>query len=263
MKKINKLLFIFFIIFVNIKLVNAFTSDSCMNGYTLVGDYTCFKSIPAQNYYGKYACTNDMGELQGKECISYYNLEQPSNENNNCDSGYTAIGGYCYKYIGSARNYYGVYSCVYGTNIGVSCYDIKNTNNNNEILNNENVNNDNKVEYEVIDYRKVCTSDEGVRKVVKFTGTIILICRFIAPLLIIVLGMIDFGKSVMSNDDKAISKSSQALIRRFIAGVAIFFIPLLLSYGINFVSKVLNNGKEDTNSLKDCTICVLNVNKCK
>ena len=60
--------------------------------------------------------------------------------------------------------------------------------------------------------------------------------RIAAPILVIVLGMVDFGKAVISGDDKEFSKAVSSISKRLIAAVALFFIPLILSYLINAVS---------------------------
>ena len=61
--------------------------------------------------------------------------------------------------------------------------------------------------------------------------------RIIAPILVIVLSAVDFGKAVLSDDQKALSKAFSNLIKRMIIVVAIIFIPYLLMYLIDFASK--------------------------
>ena len=62
--------------------------------------------------------------------------------------------------------------------------------------------------------------------------------RIIAPILVIVLGMVDFGKAVMNSDDKEMNKAISNLVKRLIAAVALFFIPIILSYLLDAASQV-------------------------
>ena len=50
------------------------------------------------------------------------------------------------------------------------------------------------------------------------------------PIIIIILGSVDFSKAVIVSDDKALSQALSKLIKRLIAAVAIFFAPLILMY---------------------------------
>ncbi len=50
----------------------------------------------------------------------------------------------------------------------------------------------------------------------------------IIPLIIIVIGMIDFFKAVLDKDDDSIKKATNALIKRIIAGIVIFIMPTLV-----------------------------------
>lgn len=60
-------------------------------------------------------------------------------------------------------------------------------------------------------------------------GMFMLVFKIVIPVLLIVFGMVDLGKAVISSDDKAVSKAAKSLLNRVIAGVCIFFVPLLVS----------------------------------
>lgn len=55
------------------------------------------------------------------------------------------------------------------------------------------------------------------------------------PILLIVLGTLDFGKAVLADDDKALSKATRTFIMRCIAAVAVFFAPIIIMYLIELV----------------------------
>ena len=108
-----------------------------------------------------------------------------------------------------------------------------------------------------IDYNNVC-NNSSVGSAMVILGYVIEISKWIVPLIIIVLGMIDFGKAMISNDDSSINKASVTLIRRLIAGVVIFFIPTIISV---FTKNILDTNIE--NEFLTCTSCVFNPNDCK
>lgn len=84
-------------------------------------------------------------------------------------------------------------------------------------------------------------------------GEIVTVFKIVIPLLLIVLGMVDLGKAVVSSDDKAISKAVGSLIKRFIAAVVMFFIPTIVSAIFNALD--LMNGAE-TDDYNVCVQCV-------
>ncbi len=122
---------------------------------------------------------------------------------------------------------------------------------------------------EYLDYNNLC-SDEGVRSTMRILGYVVMIIRWIAPLIIIIMGMIDFGKAVISSDDNAINKASKTLIRRIVAGIAIFFIPTIVLTILNItVSGVdIETGATYKTTIGEstefgaCTKCLFDVDSC-
>lgn len=88
-------------------------------------------------------------------------------------------------------------------------------------------------------------------------GYIVTIIRIVIPLLLIILGMVDLGKAVISSDDKAINKSVSTLIKRFIAAVLVFFIPTIISALFNAVTHLT-----DSTDYNTCVQCITNVSNC-
>lgn len=66
-------------------------------------------------------------------------------------------------------------------------------------------------------------------------GYFLLVFKIVIPIILIILGMVDLGKAVISSDDKAISKAAKSLLMRVIAAVAIFFVPTIVSFVIQLV----------------------------
>ena len=53
----------------------------------------------------------------------------------------------------------------------------------------------------------------------QLVGVVLLIFKIVIPIILIILGMIDLGKAVISSDEKAIQKSAKTLAFRIIAAV--------------------------------------------
>ncbi len=108
-------------------------------------------------------------------------------------------------------------------------------------------------------YDQAC-SIKGTREAVSFIGRMIVIACYIIPLIIIVLGMIDFGKAVTSNDEKAIHKATSTLIKRIVAGVVVFVIPIILKSLLNVVH--INDLVNDSDTYDSCLACLFSPFEC-
>lgn len=87
----------------------------------------------------------------------------------------------------------------------------------------------------------------------QMVGKFLFILKILIPIVIIVLGTIDFGKSVISNDDKAIMNSSKKLLNKILIGIAIFFVPLI----INIVFGMIGSFSEEMkNDYVNCVSCL-------
>ena len=113
-----------------------------------------------------------------------------------------------------------------------------------------------------LNYNSLC-SDNNVKSAFKIIGYVILIIKWIVPLIIIVLGMVDFGKASISNDEKALNKATGALIRRIVAGVAIFFIPTIILAALDVIKITKGIEKENDTTFGVCTKCMFDpINSC-
>jgi len=104
-------------------------------------------------------------------------------------------------------------------------------------------------------YNSLCTN-EHIKDGMRILGYVIQVIRWIVPLMLIVLGMVDFGKAAISSDEKAISKASSTLLKRFIAGLVVYFIPTLVMSFLSFLE--ITNGIEEKNNAEfgACTKCL-------
>lgn len=103
----------------------------------------------------------------------------------------------------------------------------------------------------LMDVTGFCTNTSNIWAVL---GYVVLVFKIVIPLLLIVFGMVDLGKAVVSSDEKAISKAVSTLIKRFVAAVVVFFIPTLVSAIFNVLG-ILN-----TSEYNVCVQCVTDVN---
>lgn len=91
--------------------------------------------------------------------------------------------------------------------------------------------------------------------VLAFAGWILTIFKIAIPLLIIGLGMFDFGKAVVESKDEQIKKSAKSLMYRAIAGVVIFFVPAIVLWLFGTVRGF--NSAQDNVDFEICEKCIL------
>lgn len=97
---------------------------------------------------------------------------------------------------------------------------------------------------------------EEILKVLRVLGYIIYVAKIVVPLLLIILGSLDFGKAVFSSDDKAIKEAGGTLVRRFIAAIIVFLIPTILNLLLGLVYNI--DSVKDNDDFKKCTDCIFN-----
>ena len=90
----------------------------------------------------------------------------------------------------------------------------------------------------------------------QLVGYFLLVFKIVIPLLLIIFGMIDLGKAVISSDDKAVSKAAKSLLMRVIAGVCIFLVPTIVS----LVFKMVGNFGDVRDQYDICATCISSPN---
>lgn len=93
-------------------------------------------------------------------------------------------------------------------------------------------------------------------------GWIFFALKIIVPLLLIIMGSIDFGKAVLSSKDDEIKKSATTLAMRAAIGVLIFFVPTILNLVVNVIDSSKDNDASNVyrGTFWDCTRCMLDPN---
>ncbi len=94
--------------------------------------------------------------------------------------------------------------------------------------------------------------------ILNFVGWVITLIKIAMPILIIVFGILDFGKAVVGADEKVIKKSVTTLGIRVVAGLVIFFIPSIIIWLFGLVNAY---GKMVTD-FSVCQTCLIAPWKC-
>lgn len=96
-----------------------------------------------------------------------------------------------------------------------------------------------------------CAQSANIWQVV---GYVLLVFKIVIPLLLIILGMIDLGKAVISGKDDEIKKNMKSLMVRAIAAVAIFFIPTIIGIIMGLVSNFGKSAEKDFTVCRQCIV---------
>ncbi len=107
-------------------------------------------------------------------------------------------------------------------------------------------------------YPKIQCGDTKVPYVAaQITSTIVLAIQVIVPVIIILLGMLDFAKAVMAQKEDEIKKGSQTFFKRLFIGICVFLVFVLIKLIISIpASSTMND------SAWDCVDCFINKSNC-
>lgn len=101
-----------------------------------------------------------------------------------------------------------------------------------------------------------CSSTKDLLRVV---GIVLYIFKIAIPIVIIALGMFDFGKAVIAEKEDEIKKQTKRLIYRVIAGIIIFFIPTIVDL---IFRTTVPDYESDSSDFSVCSTCVLKPRNC-
>ncbi len=68
-------------------------------------------------------------------------------------------------------------------------------------------------------------------------GWVLFVFKIVIPLIIILFGVIDLGKAVVASKDDEIKKSVKSLAMRAVAGIVIFFVPIIVGAVFSLVTE--------------------------
>lgn len=91
----------------------------------------------------------------------------------------------------------------------------------------------------------------GVLRSFQIIGYIIFIIKIVIPLILIILGSIDFAKGIIGGE-KANKETISAFVRRIIAAVIVFLIPTVL----NFIIGLIDGAEDVADDFSSCGHCL-------
>ena len=101
----------------------------------------------------------------------------------------------------------------------------------------------------------VCDSP-GILRTLKILGILIVLIKILVPLILIIMSIIDFGKSAIAGNAEDLKKNTITFFRRCVAGAIILILPTF----INFVFDNLVN--KDDSKYDVCTNCLFDPGNC-
>ena len=72
-------------------------------------------------------------------------------------------------------------------------------------------------------------------QIVSVIQVIINLIRFGVPILLIIFGMLDLGKSVMAQKEDEIKKGQQLFVKRLISAAIVFFVVTIVQFFVNIL----------------------------
>lgn len=102
---------------------------------------------------------------------------------------------------------------------------------------------------------------EGVLKALKVLSILIMIAKIAVPIILIVVGSIDYGKAMMSDNQDAIEKTTQSLIKKVIAGLIIFLVPTIVNAVISSSQSAQDKADASGEFIK-CAMCFAGDSSC-
>ncbi len=102
--------------------------------------------------------------------------------------------------------------------------------------------------------------EDSVKRTLKFFGFLLLIAKYMVPLIIIGFASFDLYKAVVDKDEKSLNKQLRMIIIRIVSGIVVFLLP-------NIVYAIM--GLSDKTDIKDnqdysmCAKCLLKTSECE
>ena len=122
---------------------------------------------------------------------------------------------------------------------------------------------DNNIE-EDLEIKPITFCEENrVLKVFQILGYIIFGAKIIVPLILLILGTIDFAKAVISSNDKAPQEALKSFGLRIVAAIIVFLIPTFLEFLITLVNGASETFKEKNENCTNCLFNPFDSGKCK
>ena len=87
----------------------------------------------------------------------------------------------------------------------------------------------------------------------QITVLVVTLIKIAVPIILVIFGMIDLAKAVMSNDEKEMKGAQTKLIKRVIYAVAVFLVVTI----VQLIFSALDSTDEDTSDVTGCISCFI------
>lgn len=108
---------------------------------------------------------------------------------------------------------------------------------------------------------KFC-EDKGILKSLKIVHTLIVIAKILVPLILIIVGGVEFGKASLAGDANTLEKVTQSFIIKLIVGLAIFMIPTIVDSLVHLAQSNKDVNDVKTGAFSKCTACFTGMKTC-
>lgn len=105
--------------------------------------------------------------------------------------------------------------------------------------------------------KTACGFEYMPSKLPHFISSLYDIVKLLVPIILIIMGMVDFARAVMASDEKKMKDSQKRFINRLIAGIVVFLVMAV----VQFVFKQIDGMSEYKNGFINCINCMLNDNQ--
>lgn len=96
-----------------------------------------------------------------------------------------------------------------------------------------------------------CNNTAGIWSLL---GIAITAIKVVIPVMLIIFGMLDFGKAVTSGKEDEIKKQMITFIKRAIAAVVVFFVPTI----VGMLMQMVQSSVKDANDICGYSVCIKN-----
>lgn len=96
------------------------------------------------------------------------------------------------------------------------------------------------------------TWDDSTLLIPRITVLVVNLIKIAIPIILIIMGMIDLSKAVMSNDEKEMKGAQTKLIKRVIYAVLVFLVVSIVQLLFSALSK---SGATDSDNISSCISC--------
>ena len=105
--------------------------------------------------------------------------------------------------------------------------------------------------------------ENRVLKVFQILGYLVFGAKVVVPLILLILGTIDFAKAVISSSEKAPQEALKSFGLRIVAAIIVFLIPTFLEFLISLVNEASETFKEKNENCTNCLFNPFNPDECK